>query len=74
MPIDPKQFLSEPEEIHALVIGLCEILCPWPATWLTPSTDRLNELLSEYHYYALGRGLGILAWLGIAAAIKAVFF
>lgn len=74
MSLNPKEFLNTAEELHALVIGLCEVLCPWPATWLTPSKERLNELLSEYHYYALGRGLGILTWLGIAAAVKAMFF
>lgn len=57
-----KTFLSTPEEWHALVIGFCEVLCPWLArVWL--SGDRLNELLGEYHYYAAGRGLGFVALL-----------
>jgi len=38
------------------------------------SQDRKNELMNEPHYYSLGRGLGIFTWLGIAAAIKEIFF
>ena len=66
-------FLSTPEEWHALVIGLCEIICPWPPYYKCLSLAKLNELIHERHYYYFGRALGIFAWLGIAAAIKSIF-
>lgn len=73
--IQLKTFLSTPEEWHALVVGFCEVLCPWPArVWM--SGDRLNELLGEYHYYMAGRGLGLPALLffliGLAKLVKEI--
>jgi len=74
--IQPKTLLTTPQEWHALVIGFFEALCPWPArAWL--SGERLNELLSEYHYYMAGRALGFISLLLILTAliklIKGVF-
>ena len=74
MAIDPRQFLSEAEELHALVIGACEILCPFPPRHPTMTHDQAAALVKEYHYYMLGRALGILAWIPICGLIKAVFF
>jgi hypothetical protein len=86
--VRPSTFLSTPEELHALVIGLCEVLCPWPPGIRLPSgsrtrttdtahgeDDNLNRIIhSEYHYYLLGRALGVIAWLIIATILKEVFF
>ena len=74
MTIDPRQFLDTAEELHALGVGLCEILCPVPPYFKAMSEARTRELSNEWHYYALGRGLGIFAWLGIAALVKEIFF
>jgi len=74
MTLNPKQFLSEPEELHSLVIGLCEVIAFWPPRFDYPLERDHPILSSEYHYYSLGRALGILAWLGISCAIKKIFF
>jgi hypothetical protein len=60
--IDPRTFLSTPEEWHALVIGFFEVLCPWKPRIesLTPANDYLQ---GEYHYYLTGRGAGFIALL-----------
>lgn len=75
-----KSILSTPEECHALVIGLCEVLCPLPPKYpckrLPPLSLRgVAEAISkEYHYYLVGRALGVIAWLIIAKIIQEVFF
>ena len=66
-------FLDCYQEWHALVEGLCEVLCPWPARY-QPSDELLNDLKADHHYYVSGRALGIIAWLVIAIIIKVVFF
>jgi hypothetical protein len=73
MRVNPGEFLDEPEELHALVIGLCEVICPWPPRQPTIDAELAKAIWTEYHYYLLGRALGIFAWLGIAAAVKAIF-
>lgn len=66
--IQPKTFLDTPQEWHALVVGFCEVLCPWPPrTWA--AATALNLLLSEYHYYMTGRGLGFLALVVILTGL-----
>jgi len=64
-------FLDTTAELHALTHGFCEVLCPWPPRHSINSTNSIN---SEYHYYMLGRALGILAWLAICCLIKEVLF
>jgi hypothetical protein len=72
--------LNTSEERHALVIGLCEVLCPLPPKCpckrLPPLSLRgVAEAISkEYHYYLAGRALGVIAWLIIAKIIQEVFF
>ena len=63
-----KDTFSTWEEVHAFLIGFFEVLCPWPArVWI--SGERLNELLAEYHYYMVGRGLGFVILLFILIGI-----
>lgn len=69
-----KEFLSTPDEVHALVIGLAEVVCPWPPLHRILSWDYADRLRKEYHYYVTGRALGVLVWLGIAALIKRLLF
>ena len=66
-------FLDVYQEWHALVEGFCEVLCPWRARY-EPSEQLLNDLKGDHHYYTFGRAIGVIAWLGLAAAIKEVFF
>jgi len=63
MPLDPKQFLSEAEELHALVIGLSEIVAFWPSWVYRPTRGLKATLTKEYHYYMLGRILGVIFWI-----------
>lgn len=69
--IKPSTFLSTHQEWHALVIGFCEALCPWPAKCHCEQSEAIS---AEYHYYMLGRALAILAWLTIGCIIKVMFF
>lgn len=73
-PIKLSEFLNTAEELHALVIGWAEIVCPWPPLHKKASTAQTGILSQELHYYQLGRVLGIPTWVGILAAIKAIFF
>jgi hypothetical protein len=68
-----KTFIDTADEWHALVFGFCEVLCPWPPRHPTIDKDLAMVTWTEHHYYLFGRALGVLAWLGIAAAIKALF-
>ena len=70
--IDPGEFLNTAEELHALVIGWGETVAPWFPAHRARTRRRNKELSQEPHYYQLGRALGVLTWVGIAAAIKAI--
>jgi len=70
--IDPREFLDDAEELHALVIGIAEVLCFWPSRFTTPSKERAKELAREYHYYQLGRITGFFVWFGLIGLIIAI--
>jgi hypothetical protein len=65
-------FVNTPEEWHAFVNGFCEVLCPWPPRY-EASDELLQEIEDEFHYYQFGRSIGVLAWVGIIALLKAIF-
>ena len=77
---------SEPNEVHAFIIGLSEVVCPWAPRFRVkqdkppePTRDcPFKYIFDEYHYYVGGRAMGVLAWVGIGVllmlAIKAVWF
>ena len=58
------------EEKHALVCGLCEVVCPWPPR-IKPT--KLDYVQGEYHYYQVGRALGVIAWLIIIVIMKVLY-
>ena len=60
--------LNTPEEKHALIIGLSEVICPWPPR-LKLCPDYLRD---EYHYYLAGRALAMVIWLIIALAMTVI--
>jgi hypothetical protein len=60
--IDPRTFISTPEEWHSFVIGFFEVLCPWPSRYLLPGNNS-SPLKGEEHYYLAGRGAGFIALL-----------
>lgn len=68
--INFKQFLSEYQEVHALVIGFCEGVCPW---WTKHKiSDALKKQVEdEFHYYVVGRVIGVI---GVVWGIKEIFF
>ena len=66
-----KEFLSTPEEWHALVEGFCEVVCFWPSRYLM-SDELENDLLDEHHYYIFGRVLGFGALIGIIIGLVKV--
>lgn len=65
-------FLNCYREWHALVIGFCEVLCPWPPRFKLPSEKIAQEVADEYHYYLFGRAVGVLAWLALASGIALI--
>ena len=69
-----KSFLNTSDEWHAFVIGISEVLCPWPPN-RRHCEEHSNEAISnEYHYYLFGRVMGIIAWIVIAKIIQEAFF
>jgi hypothetical protein len=74
MSLNIKEFLNHPDELHALVIGLSEVIAFWPPRIANLTSDQKAGLVKEYHYYMLGRSLGVFTWLGLAVVIKEVFF
>lgn len=66
-------FLSTCDEWHAFINGFCEVLCPWPPRRLM-SEELQEQIASEYHYYMLGRAIGVIAWLIIAKIVQEAFF
>ena len=71
--LNPSAFLDDWREWHALVEGVSEVLCPWPARH-KPSLDLTTDIRNEHHYYMFGRALGISAWLTICCILKSVLF
>lgn len=61
------------DEWHSFGIGFLEILCPWKARFPMPMGYD-NPLEREYHYYLMGRGVGVIAWLIIAKVAQIVFW
>ena len=61
--VNPSSFLSTREEWHALVIGFCEVLCPWPPRHRSRYRELGEQIVSEYHYYMFGRAIGVIGWL-----------
>lgn len=60
------------EERHSFLIGLFEVLCPWPARYkITRQTEF--KPFREHHYYLAGRWIGlrilVLESLALAYAI-----
>lgn len=79
--ISLKELFSTSEEWHAFLIGLFEILCPFPTRfgpyWKFPENegDPSSESVSkEYHYYSFGRGMAVPAWIAIAKLIQLLFW
>jgi hypothetical protein len=73
MPIDPREFLDDAAELHALTIGFAEVFCPWPSRYHASDLRTDHDIANEYHYYQFGRALGLLALLGLAYLIKMAF-
>ena len=70
MKIPLHSFMNTADELHAFTIGFFEVLCPWPPRY----TLRAMPYPTEYHYYAFGRGMAVMAWIIIAKIIQEVFF
>ncbi len=62
-------FLDTTAELHALVQGACEVLCPWPPRHRMQPGKLIKEVHDEHHYYMTGRVLGIAGWLSLALSV-----
>ena len=68
-----KTFLNTWDERHALLVGIFELLPPWPPRH--PMPDSCKKMLDkEWWYYTGGRTLAVFAWLGVIIGIKEVFW
>jgi len=47
------------EERHSFLIGLFEVLCPWPARYRI-TQDSEYKPFREHHYYLGGRASGCI--------------
>jgi len=74
------EFMNTTDELHSFVIGFFEVLCPWPAHCHCEPKLRAKGVASseaiskEYHYYAFGRGMAVMAWILIAKIVQEVFW
>ena len=68
--INFKEFLNDFKEWHALVIGFCEGVCPWWTRYKI-SDDLKKQVEEEFHYYVVGRVIGVI---GVVWGIKEIFF
>jgi len=73
MTINVREFLNTADELHALVIGLAEIFPFWPPRHKYHEHEDCVNLNAEYHYYSLGRILGVLCWLVLAKLLEILF-
>ena len=70
-----KEFLSTPEEWHALVDGFGLVLCPLFLLVRGIREELLREISGddeqhgELHYFLFGGVLGVFTWIGIAKAV-----
>ena len=65
-----KSWFSTPKERHAFLIGFSEVLCPWPPRIKYED----DEVKGEHHYYGIGRGAGVIAWILLAKLIHLLFW
>lgn len=69
--LNPKEFLNDCKEWHAVVIGFCEGVWPW-GTGHKLSDDLKKQVQDEYHYYISARVVGIISLVGFAIGIYKV--
>jgi hypothetical protein len=66
---------SNAKEGHGFLIGVTEIVCPFPPRHkYEPSIQADGNCMEEWHYYNFGRAIGVLIWIGLAYLIKVLFF
>jgi len=46
------------KEWHSFLIGLFEVLCPWPARYRITEESEFKPY-KEHHYYLAGRWIGL---------------
>lgn len=50
-------------EIHCFEIGFAETFCLFIPSRFPPTTFAHFEMKEEFHYYGIGRAVGILTWV-----------
>jgi hypothetical protein len=63
---------DDPNEIHAFIIGLGEVLAPWSPR-IAPSAQTDFATGDEYAYYQAGRGTAAIVIVAIAATLAKLF-
>ena len=61
-------------EWHSLETGWAEMICFRIPPLVSITKHMLNEMTSEWHYYAVGRASGVITWIVIIAIMKGVLF
>jgi len=66
------EFLSTPNEVHALIEGIADGYCPWQSRY--EPTDKLVESIrKEHHYYSAGTVVGFATFIfSVAGAVSLV--
>ena len=68
-----RQFLSEYQEIHALMEGFADGFLHWRGKH-EPDAERKKDIQAEHHYYNIGRVSGFACLiLFLVAMIKLLF-
>lgn len=64
-----KTLFSTPDERHSFVIGLCELLPPWPPHHPLHLRQELTCIVNEHHYYVFGRTCSFLLLITICSLL-----
>ena len=50
-------------EIHSFELGWSEMVCLRIPSFYSPTEFSKGEMENEYHYFQIGRALGVLSWV-----------
>ena len=70
---DPNEFMNDPDEWHAFVLGWCTAVYPFRSEHLK-STKAKHAIKKEPWYYSFGLAMGILTWSGIIVGIGGIIW
>ena len=56
-------------EWHSFELGWSEMICLRIPSFYSPTEFSKGEMENEYHYFSLGRAVGVISWVIILAVL-----